>query len=64
MLMAKVVLALLVVFAVALVVRLVLRVRRFNRQYDEAEGVAAERFRRRLEPPPSLPSDSENPPSQ
>ena len=54
MFIGKLALLLLAVFAVALLVRLVLRVRRFRHRYDESAGDVAERLRRRIAPPPSF----------
>lgn len=53
MFIGKLALLLLAVFAVALVVRFVLRFRNFQRRYDETAGAAVERFRQRLEQQPA-----------
>jgi len=54
MFIGKLALLLLAVFAVALLVRLALGVRRFRRRFDESAGDVAERLRRRRAPPPSF----------
>ena len=54
MFIGKLALLLLALFAVALLVRLVLGVRRFRRRYDESAGDAAKRLRRRIDAPASL----------
>jgi hypothetical protein len=64
MFFGKFALILLAAFGLALVVRLVLGLRKFQRRYDEHAGAAAERFRHHLASPSSLPGGDAKPPSQ
>ncbi|MGH9803724.1 MAG: hypothetical protein ACRD4D_01030 [Candidatus Acidiferrales bacterium] len=57
--MAKLALLLLAVFALALVLRLLLGLRKFRRRYDESSGPAAERFRRQVAQALPRPSSDE-----
>ena len=64
MFIGKLALVLAAVFAVALVMRLVLGFRNFQRLYDESAEDAAERFRQQIVQPPSLAGGSDKPRSQ